>query len=129
MRGKKHYIIIPTNYNFPQYMAHSPCHPGLCVNPEFYIASILCSTKQLSKAGEQCDPLYINYSQGNCYYRKLKNNTERPMCNWDPGKHSKARQQYQIGHDCIEGKVVSEFTLAHTQLSKAKWWQRVIRST
>ena len=51
------------------------------------------------------------------------------MCNWDPGKHSKARQHYQIGHDCIEGKVVSEFTLAHTQLSKAKWWQRVIRST
>ena len=110
-------------------MAHSPCHPGLCVNPEFYIASVLCSAKQLSKAGEQCVPLYINYSQGNCYYRKLKNNTERPMCNWDPGKHSKARQQYQIGHDCIEGKVVSEFTLAHTQLSKAKWWQRVIRST
>ena len=45
----------------------------------------------------------------------MKNNTERPMCNWDPGKHSKARQQYQIGHDCIEGKVVSEFILAHTQ--------------
>ena len=51
------------------------------------------------------------------------------MCNWDPGKHSKARQQYQIGHDCIEGKVVSEFILADTQLSKAKWWQRIIRST
>lgn len=43
---------------------------------------------------------------------------------------SKARQRYQVGHDCIEGHVVSEFTLAHTQLSKAEWWQRrVICST
>lgn len=55
-RGK-HYIIIPANYNFSQYMAHSPSHPSLYMNPKFYIASVLCSTKQLGKAGEQCDPV------------------------------------------------------------------------
>lgn len=112
------YIIIPASYNFPLYTAHSSSQPNWCMNSTFYIASVLCLTKQLNNTGERRVKSSINYNQGSCYYSKLKIGRERPMCRQNPLKHRASKATLSDRAWLHRRNRGHRDALAHTQLSK-----------